>query len=110
MYVLSIDFVRTVTYHEFMTTLQVRIDNNLKKKAQKTAAKLGMDLSGAIKVFLVQMVAQEAIPFNVECPIGHPHTFSPRAERKLRLAIADAEKSKKSFSSVEALFEDILRK
>ena len=91
-----------------MTTIQVRIDEKLKKKAQKTASKLGMDLSGAIKIFLVQMVAHEGIPFNIDCPIGHPHTFSPRAERKMRQEIAEALKSGKRYSSAKEMFKDIL--
>jgi|CXWL01.1.fsa_nt_gi DNA-damage-inducible protein J len=91
-----------------MTTLQIRIDPKLKKRAQKTALGLGMDLSGAIKVFLVQMVATQSLPFNVDCPIGHDHVFSPRAERKLRAAIADVESSTKSFPNARALFKDIL--
>ena len=91
-----------------MTTLQIRIDPKLKKQAQKTASGLGMDLSGAIKIFLVQMVAHQSLPFNVDCPIGHPHTFSPAAERKLRRAIADVNSSTKSYPNARALFKDML--
>jgi len=91
-----------------MTTLQLRIDPKLKKEAQKTASQLGMDLSGAIKIFLVQMVATQSLPFNVDCPIGHPHTFSLSAERKLRQAIADVRGSKKVYKNADELFKDIL--
>ena len=39
-----------------MTTLNVRIDETPKKKAAKTLAGLGLDMSGAIKLFLNQVV------------------------------------------------------
>ncbi len=91
-----------------MTTLQLRIDPKLKKEAQKTASQLGMDLSGAIKIFLVQMVATQSLPFNVDCPIGHPHTFSPSAERKLRQAIAEIDENPKLYPNARAAFKDIL--
>jgi DNA-damage-inducible protein J len=46
-----------------MTTINVRIDDSLKKKANKTLSELGIDMSTAIKIFLNQVVVEEALPF-----------------------------------------------
>lgn len=46
-----------------MTTINIRIDNSLKKKANKTLSDLGIDMSTAIKIFLNQVVVEEALPF-----------------------------------------------
>jgi DNA-damage-inducible protein J len=46
-----------------MTTIQVRIDEKTKKSSQKVFDQLGLDLSGAIKLYLRQVVMQKRIPF-----------------------------------------------
>lgn len=46
-----------------MTTINIRVDETLKKKANKTLSSLGMDMSTAIKIFLNQVVVDDALPF-----------------------------------------------
>lgn len=89
-----------------MTTLQVRIDPTLKKKAQKIAEQLGMDLSTSIKIFLIQMVRWESIPFEVRTENG----FTLREEKKLLQDIEASKMHGKSYASANELFEDILGK
>lgn len=89
-----------------MTTLQVRIEPKLKKEAQKIAKSLGMDLSTAIKVFLMQMTVEKAMPF---CPYTE-HRFSPAQERKIKKEVEEAMLYGKSYSSADELFDDILGK
>jgi DNA-damage-inducible protein J len=48
-----------------MTTIQVRADSTLKKGAQKVLARLGLDLSTAINLYLVQIIKERGIPFPV---------------------------------------------
>lgn len=43
--------------------ITVRIDEKLKKESSKVLAKLGLDMSGAIKVFLSQVVRDKELPF-----------------------------------------------
>ena len=47
-----------------MTTLQVRIDEKTKKSAQAVLARLGLDLSAAINVYLKQIVIQRGLPLS----------------------------------------------
>ena len=46
-----------------MATLQIRLDDELKEKAQAVATEMGMELSSAIRIFLAQMVKENALPF-----------------------------------------------
>jgi DNA-damage-inducible protein J len=48
-----------------MPIVNVRIDDKLKRQAAKAAARLGLDLSSAIRLFLRNLVATERLPFNV---------------------------------------------
>ena len=58
----------------FMATVptQVRIDENLKKQASELFAQLGMDMSGAMNIFLRQCVLRGGLPFSVELPQYKP--------------------------------------
>lgn len=47
------------------TTISVRTDENIKKEAQALFANLGLDLSGAINVFLRAAIKSKGIPFAV---------------------------------------------
>ena len=48
-----------------LTSLNVKIDRNVKTEADKIANAMGMTLSTAINVFVRQMVSERAIPFKI---------------------------------------------
>ena len=84
-----------------MTTLNIRIDENLKNKANKTFESLGLDMSSAIKLFLHQTVKENGLPF-------HP-TNNPKAIRAMwDKEVADAIKYGKSYKTAEELFDDLI--
>jgi len=47
---------------------QIRIDANVKKQANELFSELGMDMSGAVNIFLKQCVLRGGLPFTVEIP------------------------------------------
>jgi len=47
------------------TNINVRTDGELKAKAQKVLNKLGMDMSTAINIYLVQIVEKGGIPMDL---------------------------------------------
>lgn len=47
------------------TTISVRIDSEVKDKADKLFNELGMNMSSAINVFLRQSIREQSIPFNI---------------------------------------------
>ena len=88
-----------------MTTIQVRTNDKTKKKAQKVLKNLGLDLSTAINMYLVQIVVEEGIPF----PIRMANGMTPEYEKKILKEIAWAKKYGKSYSSAREMHEDIMR-
>lgn len=86
-----------------MTTLNIRIDEKLKKQASKTLESLGFDMSGAIKVFLTQVVQEQALPFQ---PARDPKKIRAQWDREVAQAIA----SGKGFASAKELMIDMLGK
>lgn len=46
-----------------MANLQVRIDDDLKVRAQNVAESMGIDLTQAVRMFLTQMVRVNGLPF-----------------------------------------------
>ncbi|MBD5475003.1 MAG: type II toxin-antitoxin system RelB/DinJ family antitoxin [Lachnospiraceae bacterium] len=49
-----------------MATLQIRIDDSLKKEADTLFASLGLDTSTAIRIFLNAAIENAGIPFSVQ--------------------------------------------
>lgn len=88
-----------------MTTLQIRIDEKTKRKAKKTLEALGLDISSGIKLFLEQVINTQSIPF---VPTTTAGLKLRRGEEYLK-ELPTIKKNGKQFSSVEAMFEDILK-
>lgn len=87
-----------------MSTIQVRTNDKTKKKAQRVLKNLGMDLSSAINLYLVQIVISESIPF----PILTENGMTLAKEKELLRAIASARRSKKTYSSAREAHEAIM--
>ena len=83
------------------TNLNVRVDTELKKSAEKVFGELGMSLTTALTVFLRQSVRSNGIPFDLRLEVPNEETLK---------AIDDANNNRnmsKSFGSVRALMEDL---
>ena len=80
---------------------QVRIDENLKKQASELFAQLGMDMSGAMNIFLKQCVLRGGLPFSVELPQYKPEVLEAMEEAK-RISKDPGAKRYSSFSDALA--------
>ncbi|WP_203267852.1 type II toxin-antitoxin system RelB/DinJ family antitoxin [Streptococcus uberis] len=49
-----------------MSTIAVRVDDQLKDDATELFQSLGLDMSTAIKMFLIQSVKTQSIPFEIK--------------------------------------------
>lgn len=87
-----------------MTTIQVRTKAGLKKSAQQVLDTLGLDLSTAINMYLVQIVVKQGIPFEIRTENG----FTPAQEQEILQEIAWAKKYGKKYTSTKEMFDDIL--
>lgn len=64
------------------TPTQIRIDTNIKKEATDLFSSLGLDMSGAVNIFLHQCVLRGGLPFAVEVPGYSDKTLSAIEEAK----------------------------
>ncbi|MGD0694094.1 MAG: type II toxin-antitoxin system RelB/DinJ family antitoxin [Terriglobia bacterium] len=79
------------------TMVHIRVDEKVKERAAKTLAAMGISVSDAVRVLLVRVAAEKALPFAVKVP-----------NKTTIKAMAAAERGKgKRFKSVEALFKDV---
>ena len=78
-----------------MTTIQVRTNERTKRTAQQILEKLGLDLSTAINIYLVQIIEKKGIPFEVLTENG----LTPAEEEEILKEIASAKRSRKSYAS-----------
>ncbi|WEV76076.1 type II toxin-antitoxin system RelB/DinJ family antitoxin [Bifidobacterium sp. ESL0800] len=78
-----------------VTRINFRTDTETKEKASSVFAKLGLDMSTALNMFLHQTVVDQALPFRPE--------LSGFEERVLKAASEPT----RSFDSVDDLMEEI---
>ena len=57
------------------TNLNIRLDSEIKKKAQKIFADLGLDTTTAINIFLRQVIRTNGLPFEVKADIPNEETL-----------------------------------
>jgi len=50
------------------TMVHVRVDEQLKEKANETLALMGLSVSDAVRVFLMRVVADRQMPFEIKVP------------------------------------------
>lgn len=61
---------------------QIRIDADIKKQATDLFNDLGLDMSGAVNLFLHQCVLRGGLPFNIEMPRYNQRTLDAMDEAK----------------------------
>jgi DNA-damage-inducible protein J len=50
------------------TAIRIRINQRTKNNAENILRSMGMTMSQAITIYLVQIIANRSIPFNIEAP------------------------------------------
>jgi DNA-damage-inducible protein J len=79
------------------TMVHIRVDEKVKKDATKTLAAMGISVSDAVRMLLVRVATEKALPFEVRVP-----------NRVTVKAMQAADRSKgKRFKTAEALFKDL---
>ena len=49
-------------------TLHIRVEPNVKQRAEETLSDLGLSISEAINIFLNQIILNDGIPFEIKKP------------------------------------------
>lgn len=80
------------------TTIQIRVDEDLKRQASKVLGRMQITMSQAIKMFLGQIANQKRIPLEY---------LVPNEETLKRMAEVDAGIGLHEVSSVEELMKEL---
>lgn len=84
-------------------TIQIRIDTKTKNAARKTLDELGLDMSSAVKLFLVNVINRKGIPLDLKTENG----FTLAQEEALIQETEEAKQSARRFATVDALMRDL---
>jgi DNA-damage-inducible protein J len=79
------------------TMVHIRIDDKVKEKAAKTLAEMGISVSDAVRMLLVRVAAEKALPFEVKVP-------NSTTVKALKAA---SKRRGKRFKTPDALFNDL---
>lgn len=77
--------------------VHVRVDDKVKAKAAKTLAEMGLSVSDAVRLLLVRVAAEKALPFAVKVP-------NPTTVKAMK---APDRRRGKRFKTAGALFKDL---
>lgn len=55
------------------STIQIRVDDDLKAKSDKLFRELGTDTTSAVRMFLTQAVANNGFPFEIKKKTANPY-------------------------------------
>ena len=90
--------------------MTVRIDSKVKAEAQKTFAKMGLDLSSAVKLFMNQSVLEQGLPFKPSTINGYTTEFEDRIILEDKKLSRDIKKGKsKGYTSITKLRADLMK-
>lgn len=94
-----------------MATIQVRIDDDLKSKADTLFKELGTDTTSAIRMFLTQAIAYEGIPFEIK-KLNQPTSHNAMTEEQIleRLALSRTEAANGNYKDADSVLESIRAK
>jgi DNA-damage-inducible protein J len=79
------------------TMVHIRVDEKVKEKATAALEKMGISVSDAVRMMLVRVAAEKALPFEVRVP---------NATTVKAMKAADKKQGKR-FRSAQALFKDL---
>ena len=63
------------------TIVRARIDGQVKEKAAKVLADMGLSVSDAIRLLLIRVAAERTLPFEIKVPNGETRAAMAELER-----------------------------
>ncbi len=83
------------------TTMNIRVDSEVKNSAKKVFSELGLDLTTAVNIFLRQSIRENGIPFDLRLNIPNEETKKAIKESEQGIGMS------KSFKTAKDLFNDL---
>ena len=88
------------------TSMNIRMDSEVKRKAQQVFAELGLDTTTAVNLFLRQVIRTQSIPFELKAEIPNEETIA--AIEEVRQMKQDPSMGKR-YHDVDEMMEDLLQ-
>ncbi|MDD6181030.1 MAG: type II toxin-antitoxin system RelB/DinJ family antitoxin [Desulfovibrionaceae bacterium] len=86
------------------TSMNIRLDSDLKREAQSLFSALGLDMSSAVNIFLRQALRQRGLPFEVKLDSPNAETLEALEEvRRMKENPALG----KTYTDVDAMMKDL---
>ncbi len=92
------------------STIQVRVEEDLKKKSDQLFRDLGTDTTSAIRIFLTQAVANNGFPFEIKRAPIDPYMPMSEIEMLERLEIAREHSNQGKQREAEIVISDMRTK
>lgn len=72
------------------STIQIRVDDDLKRKSDSLFKDLGTDTTSAIRIFLTQAVANNGFPFEIKRSVAAQDPYHAMTESELMLKLENS--------------------
>ena len=82
------------------TMVHVRVDEHTKAQATETLAAMGLSVSDAVRVFLMRIVADKQMPFDLKAP-------NPKTRAAMKEADTIVRRRNARFATASALINDL---
>ena len=89
------------------STIQIRVDDDLKNKSDQLFKDLGTDTTSAIRMFLTQAVAYNGFPFEIKKIVHNPYTSMTEDEMLQRLEQSRESSKNGNYRNVEDVISDM---
>ena len=88
------------------TSMNIRMDKDIKRQAQHLFAEFGLDMTTAINMFLRQAIRERRIPFELKLDIPNAETLA--AIEEIRQMKKNPSKGE-GYSDVDEMMQDLLK-
>lgn len=85
-----------------MATINIRVNDEVKKEAENIFKSLGLNMSVAMNLFLKKCISENGIPFDLKVP--NKETIKAMEEAN---QILNGDVERKSYKNADELFEDL---
>ena len=92
------------------STIQVRVDDDLKLKSDKLFRELGTDTTSAIRMFLTQAVANNGFPFELKKKTANPYVAMSETEVLQKLEVSRQHANDGSIKDANEVISDMRQK
>ncbi len=92
------------------STIQVRVDDELKQKSDMLFRELGTDTTSAVRIFLTQAVAYNGFPFEIKRAVENPYIALSEEEILRKLGQSRLHASQGKYRDADEVISDMRTK